>query len=73
MSETAVVILDDLEARLLARRLGARVMGTVGVLIRGKRLGLIPAVGPLLSALNEAQFHLSPELIAKALQLAGEQ
>jgi predicted nucleic acid-binding protein len=69
----ATVILDDLEARLLARRLGVRVMGTVGVLIRSKKLGLVPEVGPLLGALRSVGFHLSDDLITKALELAGEQ
>lgn len=68
----AWIILDDLEARLLARRLGACVIGTIGVLIRAKKLGLVTEIHPLLNALDTAGFHLSAGLIAEALKLAGE-
>jgi len=64
--------LDDHQARTLAERLELKVVGVIGVLIRAKRAGLIPAVGPYLDALQTAGFRLVSELYQEALRLAGE-
>jgi len=66
------VILDDRKARSVASRLGVPVTGTVGLLLKAKQTGLVTAIKPLLAALNSNQFHISRELIAEALRLAGE-
>ena len=67
-----VVILDDRSARRLALRLGLPVVGTVGILLRAKRTGLIPAVEPLLAKLLDVGFRLSPTIRDKVLMDAGE-
>lgn len=66
------VILDDGEARVLGRLLGVNVLGTGAVLVNGKRAGLIPAVRPVLDALLDRGFRLSPEVYDVILKLAGE-
>jgi predicted nucleic acid-binding protein len=66
------VILDDRPARLLALRLGLPVVGTVGILVRAKRTGLIPAVRPLLTRLLDVGFRLSPTIRDRVLTDAGE-
>ena len=66
------LIVDDRKARAWAKRLGTRVIGTAGILVRAKQEGLIPAVKPLIEALQQANFSLSPELVAEVLRLAGE-
>lgn len=66
------VILDDRKARQLAQQLSLKVIGTVGMLLRAKRFGVIPEIKPLLAALNQVNFRISEALIQKALQLAGE-
>ncbi len=67
-----LVGLDDLRARRLAESLGLRVVGTLGVLLRAKRAGLIPAVRSLLDAVVAQGFHLAPELYQDVLRLADE-
>jgi predicted nucleic acid-binding protein len=67
------LIVDDRKARLWARRLGVRVIGTAGILVRAKRGGLVPSVKPLLESLKQAGFHLSSDLVAEVLRLAGEE
>ena len=68
-----VLIIDDLDGRLLARRLGVEVTGTIGVLVRAKRQGLIPALRPLVERLrHETNFHLSGALIDSTLADLGE-
>ncbi len=66
------VILDDRKARLLALQLSLKVIGTVGMLLRAKRFGVITEIKPLLTALNQVDFRISQALIQKALQIAGE-
>jgi predicted nucleic acid-binding protein len=68
----SVAGLDDLQARQVAEALGLTVAGTLGVLLRAKRAGLIPAVRPLVNAVVAEGFHLSPELYRVMLDLADE-
>jgi predicted nucleic acid-binding protein len=42
------IVLDDRKARDLAQRLGLKIIGTVGILVRAKRSGLLPWINPLL-------------------------
>lgn len=66
------IVLDDRKARLLALQLNLQVIGTVGMLLRAKRFGIITEIKPLLIALNQVDFHISEVLVQKALQIAGE-
>jgi predicted nucleic acid-binding protein len=66
------IILDDRQARLVARRLNLRVIGTVGVLLRAKQATLIPTIRPLVDELEKSGFYISPGLKQEALRLAGE-
>jgi len=67
------VILDDKKARRVARQIGLNVIGTVGVLLRAKRQGIVPTIQPVLVALRQAGFRMTGELYAEALRLAGEE
>jgi uncharacterized protein len=68
----AWVILDDLDARHLARALGLEVLGTAAVLVEAKRAALIAEIRPLLQRLVGKGFRLSPEVYDTILVLAGE-
>jgi uncharacterized protein len=49
---TSVAVLDDRDARGVARQLGIPLTGTLGLLVDAKQRGLIPAVAPLLDELE---------------------
>ena len=67
------VLLDDKLARQMARRLGLPVTGTIGVLQRSKKVGLIVEVRSLITRLqSEGDYYIDPGLIEKALLAAGE-
>lgn len=66
------VVVDEKAARHLAQALGLNVIGTLGVLLAAKRKGLIPAVRPLVEALLEKDFWISPRLVERALSEIGE-
>lgn len=53
-----LVIIDERLARRHAKRLGLKVTGTLGVLLRAKTLGLVPAVRPLIEQLRQSGIRL---------------
>lgn len=72
LEHNTTLILDDRKARQVAQRLGVRIMGTVGLLVRAKRPGILASIRPLLEALKSAGFRSTPELEQEALRLANE-
>lgn len=68
----SLVILDERLARRHALRLGLTITGTVGVFLKAKEKGLVPSVEPLIKQILDHGIHLSPDLVRRALWLAGE-
>jgi predicted nucleic acid-binding protein len=68
-----VVIIDEQEGREFAAQVGLHVIGVLGVLLRAKREGQIPALKPEIESLREkGKFFIAPFLEAKVLAAAGE-
>lgn len=67
-----LVLLDDLQARREAQRLGIAVTGTVGIVAEARRTGLIPAARPVFARLSEEGFHLGADLLQGILTELGE-
>jgi predicted nucleic acid-binding protein len=67
-----LAIIDEKCGRRYALQMGIPVTGTLGILLKAKQQGLIPALAPLLDELTTKQSWLSPALIAEARRLAGE-
>lgn len=67
-----LLICDDKQARLAAKRLSVAVIGTVGVLIRAKQKGVISELKPVLDNLELNSFFISRMLREEALKLVGE-
>jgi len=66
------VILDDLDARRIARRFGLVPTGTVGLLLAAKKLNLIPSFKVELESIRAMGFWISQSLLTEALKEAGE-
>ena len=66
----AVIALDDKKARITARRLGLKVIGTLGILILAKKRGLISDLREEIEKLIHTSFRLSQEVIQEALKKA---
>lgn len=64
---SATAVLDDREARVCARLLGVTVVGSLGLVLRAAREGLIPAAAPALQALRGSGIHLDDATIREAL------
>jgi hypothetical protein len=66
----AILILDDLKARTIAQQMGLKIMGTIGLILRCKRTGIISEVQPVLNQLQSVGFYITDSLFQKALILA---
>ena len=63
------IVLDDKKARRIAKQLGLKVIGTVGLLLRAQK-GKVTEIKPILDALQEVDFRISDTLYQEALRLA---
>ena len=66
------MVLDDRLARQAAVSLGIPLLGTAGILLRGKQQGSLPAVGPVLDRLTALGFRLHGNTRQIILRLADE-
>jgi predicted nucleic acid-binding protein len=67
------VLIDDKMGRHLAERLNLPIIGTLGVLLAAKRVGLIAAVRPLVDEMLAQGRHISLYLRASVIRMAGEE
>ena len=68
----ALVVLDDLLARRVAKQMELCLTGTAGILIAAKMKGLITSIEPSLTQMESLGFHLAPAHRAIILKQAGE-
>ena len=68
----AQLLIDERRGRTSARERGITVFGSLRILAEAKRLGLIPAVKPLVESLRTAGYWIDDKLIALFLQQVGE-
>lgn len=68
----STLILDESKGRIAAKRLGLKVTGTVGIIIKAKRRGIIQSGKEILDALEEHGFWLSQKLKADILERLEE-
>ncbi len=67
-----LIILDEKLGRFHAKHADLKITGTIGVLIKAKKEGLIDELNPLLNELLEKDVWLSEKLIEEILKQAGE-
>ena len=67
-----LILLDDYEARELARTYGLKITGTIGLLIKAKYEGDISSIDEMLKKLRRTGFWLSDDLYTKILRDEGE-
>jgi len=68
----AVVLIDDLKARRFAKMNGLDVIGTMGILLKAKKDGLIKEIKPLISELVLNGIRISKKIMEITLQVAQE-
>ena len=70
--EISLVAIDERRGRMVARTLGLHVTGSVGVLLRAKRRGLVTSIRPCLDAMRQHGIWIGEGLRLQALRDAGE-
>ena len=61
----SLVVLDENLARNKAMQFGLEVTGTLGILLRAKKLGLIKDIGTEIMRLKNAGMYLSSEIVER--------
>lgn len=70
--EDVLLLLDDLKARKLAKQLGFKITGTLGVIHKAKQLNAIEKVKPLLDKLENTNFWIADHIMREILRLNNE-
>ena len=69
----SLLLIDERDGRQVARVLGVKMTGTLGVLLRAKSTGQISAIRPLINELIQLHnFRLHSNLVERILTEAGE-
>lgn len=68
----STVLLDDAQARRVAERFGVVRIGTLGILRRAKKNGLLSAIRPLINQLQASGIYMRQSLIDAVLRDVGE-
>lgn len=71
--DKSLLILDDLKARKVAKKLNLNFTGTLGIILKAKEVGLLNAIKPILEEIQLTNFRLSDEIFYKILLIAKEE
>ena len=66
------VLMDERKGRRKLAQLGVPKIGTLGILLKAKQLGLLPTIRLEIETLHQQGFSLSHSVIDAVLQRAGE-
>ncbi len=67
-----LLLLDDLKARKLAKKLQLKFTGTLGVIYKAKQMNVIEKVKPILDKLLLSNFRISDQIVQEILKLSNE-
>lgn len=66
------LLIDDRRGRKVAKINQIKTVGSLGVLLQAKRIGLVPRVAPLIEQIAASPVFMSESLIQTVLEMAGE-
>ena len=69
----ALLIIDELKGRKIAKKPGLEITGSLGVIVTAKNKGIIAEVRPLVRKIQQTNFRVSDELISKLLIYVKEE
>lgn len=71
-NDDSLLILDDIKARKLAKKLNLELTGTLGILLKAKKVSIIKDVKPYIEKLLNTNFRISDNIIAEVLRINDE-
>ncbi len=66
------VLMDEKKGRHKLVQMGMQKIGTIGILLKAKQVGLLPAIRPEIEKLRQQGFSISQSVIDAVLQQANE-
>lgn len=66
------VVMDEKKGRRKLTQLGLKKIGTIGILLKAKQVGLLPVIRPEIEQLRQRGFSLSQAVVDAVLQQAVE-
>jgi len=66
------LLIDDKRGRKVAKINQIKTVGSLGILLQAKRIGLIPCIAPLIEQITASPVFMNESLIQTVLELAGE-
>ncbi len=66
------VLMDEKKGRRKLTQLNIPKIGTLGILLKAKQLGLIPLLKPEIEDLQKSGFSISPLVVDEILKMANE-
>ena len=70
--ENSLLVIDEKKGRNVAKKMGIKITGILGVIIKAKEIGLIKKVAPLIEKLEKVDFRISKTLKENILRRVGE-
>lgn len=71
--KASALLIDEMDGREAARKLGVPTTGTLGLIVWAKRQGFVPSASAAMEALvSQARFFVSEAVRNEVLRLAGE-
>ena len=70
--EDVLLLIDDLKARKLAKKLNLRITGALGVIHKAKQLSLIDKVKPLIDKILLTDFRIADNIVAEIIRINNE-
>lgn len=67
-----LVLIDDLKARKFAKMYGLKIIGTMGILLKAKKNGLITEIKPLITELLSNGIRVGNRIIEMTLEASHE-
>ncbi len=68
----SLLVIDERKGRIIAKRMGIAVTGILGILINGKKKGIISEIKPIIENLERVGFRISTKLKIQVLAAVGE-
>jgi len=70
--ENSLLIIDERKGREIAKRMGLKITGILGVILKAKKEGVLDFIKPIIENLEAAGFWISPKLKTMVLEKADE-